>query len=77
MGSFKRSHLSNDQIIARYRDGESVALVALRCRMPRSFVEGVLVAANVRLRGRGEALRLAVKGSGRFASTRRMWARRQ
>lgn len=75
MGSFKRPLLSNDQIIARYRAGESVTLVALRAKMPDAYVTAVLTAAGVRLRGRAEALRLALKDSGRFASTQRMRAR--
>lgn len=74
MGSFKRPLLSTDQIIARYRDGESAGLIALRCRVPSYYITAVLTEAGIRLRGPAEALRVALKDQ--FASTRRMQARR-
>lgn len=75
MGRSKRSVLSDDEIIARYRDGESISLVALRAKVPDYHVTAVLVAAHVRLRGRCEALRLALKDREQRGSTRRMRAR--
>lgn len=76
MGSLPRApKLSDAEIIALYQDGQSVSLISLKCRVPDYHVTAVLTAARIRLRGRSEALRLAMKTRGTWASTRRMLKR--
>lgn len=62
MGSLRRTpRLSEAAIVERYIGGDSVSLLALKCRVPDYYVTAILTAARVRIRGPAEALRLALK----------------
>lgn len=71
----KISRLTDAEIVARYQAGESRTLIALRAKVPDYHVEAVLIASGVRLRGPGEALRMARARSVPRASTERAKAR--
>jgi hypothetical protein len=71
----KASRLSSAEIVERYQAGESVGLLSLRCRVPDYHVTAVLAAAGIRLRGRSEAIRLAIQTRGQWASTLRLHKR--
>lgn len=66
--------LSDAEIVALYQTGQSKSFIALKCKMPDYHVEAVLAASGVRIRGRAEALRLALKGR-KWDSTARMYKR--
>lgn len=60
MGSLPRTpKLSDAEIIERYQAGESVGMLSLRCKTPDYHITAILTANHVRIRGVGEALRLA------------------
>lgn len=75
MGSRRVSRLTEDEIVQRYRDGQSKSLIALKAGLPDHLIEAVLRAAGCRLRGRAEALRLALQTRPQWSSTQRMRSR--
>jgi hypothetical protein len=76
VGSLPRTpKLSNVEIIERYQAGQSISLIALKCGTPDYHVTAVLAAAGIRLRGRSEAIRLAIQTRGQWASTLRLHKR--
>lgn len=58
MGSRSVCRMPESEIVARYQAGEPRTLIALRARVPDYHIEAVLTAANVRIRGSAEAIRL-------------------
>lgn len=61
MGSLRIQRLTDAEILARYRAGESQGLIGLRARLSSARVRDILVHHGVRLRSSQEALRLALR----------------
>ena len=59
MGTVKRLQLSPAEIVARYLEGESAGMLSLRARVPVYRITEILTAAGIRIRGTGEANRIA------------------
>lgn len=59
MGTLKRLQLSPAEIVARYLEGEPAGMLSLRARVPVYRIVDILTAAGCRIRGTGEANRIA------------------
>jgi hypothetical protein len=61
LGTLNLQKLSDDEICARYRAGESQGFIGLRARLSCYQVRDILKRHGVRLRTSSEALRLALR----------------